>query len=193
MSFRVSYSILQRYSSGDARGAVGMWLHLPTYKSSSMHAGSEMHNEWQQYIEANKKLPDIFGSQPRPGAICEKKLEVDVSGGLTLVGVPDCISGTVLDEFKTGSRDTSADSYASSYQPGYYALVCMYAGIRIDYALIHHYNFTSRVVTTALVWITPALMNKTYLWIVHNALGLRTYITDNWEAIKQIRVESNER
>lgn len=176
-TFRASYSILSTWESGDWERAIKMYFKLEEFCTPAMAAGKALHQKWEAEIKATGCLPAVLGgtklNNPKP----EDKIVASLAPWLNLVGVIDCNSTDILDEFKSGVQ--SSEQYASGKQHGVYALLARLAGHDPKLIRITHYNQYTKRKDVSFVWVTDALVNEAREWVETLAGQMHDYYLTN--------------
>lgn len=176
--FRASYSVLSTWATGDYDRAIKMYFKLETITSKAMEAGKELHEQWQKEIETTKCLPVVFGSKPLNNPETEVKRVVQIFDWLELVGVPDCVDGENIYEFKSG-KSKDSEAYANDQQVGIYGLILALDKRKTKMAYIYHLDQYSKKMDMSMVHITPELLQKTMDWVESMASDMHNYLTVN--------------
>lgn len=175
--FRASYSYMKLWSEGNWQDAIQAYFKLERYTSRAMAEGKDLHEEWEQYIKANKRLPDVFGGAPLNNPIPEDKMEIPIYDWMTLVLKPDCIDTPDLHEFKSGTG--SANDYLNSYQPAVYAIGLTFRKIYINKIHIHVYNQYSKQSEYSYRFVSKKLLKDGLNWIETIASEMHNYFVTN--------------
>lgn len=175
--FRASYTVLDMWANGNWHGVVNTYFKLDRLTTPGMEQGKLLHEQWKKYIDEHKRLPDELGGTKLKNPITETKLEVPLSDWLELVGVPDCIDGEHIYEFKTGKL--SSENYASSFQGGVYGVLGTLTGRMMTKAILCHYDQYVKRTDVSYVWITDELIKKTANWIETLSAEIHEYFTQN--------------
>lgn len=151
-TLKVSYSILNAWSQGQYEQAVSYYLGRDFPATQQMELGRLKHKAIELHIAQNNCLPDYFGGGQLADPIIEKKREKVIrlsdTFSILLRGVPDCIDGTTLYEWKIGK--TPALSYVDSLQMNYYKLLVPELTVGRYYCLNPYTDET----TTAVKFLT---------------------------------------
>jgi hypothetical protein len=122
---KLSYSILNAWAHGQWEQAVGQYVGQPLPATPEMELGRVKHEQWERQIKATGALPDELGEWPLTAPVTEqkyqKRIPVNDELDILLRGVPDCLDGPRVYEWKSGL--TSASSYVDSMQTDYYKLL----------------------------------------------------------------------
>lgn len=160
---RASFTYLNLWSQSRWEEAIKAYFKLDQYISREMAEGSDYHKTWQEYITANKKLPEVFGDVPLTSPVCEGKTVLPVFNWLDLVIMPDCVDGQTIYEFKTGTADS--DEYARSWQPAVYAVGLTFLKHPVKQVDIYAYNQYAKRTTYSRVVVTKKLLADGLNWI----------------------------
>jgi hypothetical protein len=178
---RASFTYLNLWSQGNWEMAIKAYFKLDKYITREMAEGSDYHDQWRDYIQANKKLPEVFGSLPLPNPQCEGKTVIPVYNWLDLVIQPDCVDGQTIYEFKAGTAES--DEYARSWQPAVYAVGLVLLKQPVKYVDIYAYNQYSKRTTYSRVVITKKLLIDGKNWIETVGADMYDYFSKEnlWE------------
>lgn len=177
MKFRASFSILNQWVNGNFDEAIKQYFKLSTRVTPQMEDGKRYHDEWANYIEANKHLPPALGGKQLVNPQVELKLVAQLSDWLELVGRIDCIDAPSLYEFKTG-QDTST-MYANTWQPGVYALLAATHGIYVSQAIVVHYNQYRKETDISFRWVTDKYLRDSAQWVETASAEMHHYLVEN--------------
>ena len=175
--FRASYTVLDMWANGNWEGCVRTYFKLDKFVTPGMEWGKRLHEEWHNHILETKTLPEVFGSNKLVDPKTEIKVEVSLSDWLDLVGIPDCIDGKTVYEFKTGK--SSSETYASTYQAGVYGVLATMTDRLVDRAVLCHYDQYANKSDISYVWVTDELIRKTSNWIETLSSEVHEYFTQN--------------
>jgi hypothetical protein len=129
-----------------------------------------------EWVDLYKKLPDEFGGdtliKPQP----QEKVVVPYQDW-ELVIVPDIIDSPILWENKTGIKDSG--EYASDFQIPMYFLGLDLAKVKVDRAIINHYNQATNELDRTLVWKSPQEIERGRNFINTLAPEIEEYFKDN--------------
>lgn len=183
MNIRLSYSVMNRWLTGDYDGAIealqGNWGEPNRF----MEEGLRYHKEWEEEVKKTGRLPSIFGGQEIDNPHTEVWGEKKVLDWLTIVGKVDLIYGDkqeILVDYKTGSSTASA--YGSSLQHKVYKILFPEAKY-FDYL---HYNQYTRTVSMIRVHLTDKILED----------GLNTIVTvgcDIRATLENMGIELNDK
>lgn len=124
-TIKLSYSILNAWANGHWEGAVSYYLGREIPETPAMTLGKLMHQQWEQFINTNKALPDELGGGSLREPITEQKYRKLIPFSdeyqILLSGMPDLSDGETIYEFKCGR--TEASNYIDSFQLDYYKLL----------------------------------------------------------------------
>ena len=177
MKLRVSYTLLTLVRRGQWEDAVNFYLHRNPITSQAMEEGIMYDKEITEWVDLYKKLPDEFGGDTLLNPQPQEKIVVSFNEMCDLVIVPDIIDTPILWENKTGVKD-SAD-YANDFQIPMYFLGLDLAKIRVDRAIINHYNQHTDTLDRTLVWKSPQEIERAKNFINTLAPEIHQYFTDN--------------
>lgn len=142
-TIKLSYSILNAWSTGNFEQAIGQYLGKPWVATPAMELGSLMDQLWSNHAKVKKQIhPDLGGGglgNPVVQTKYEKILPFSDDYQILLRGVPDTVDGTTLYEYKCGM--TTAGQYIDKLQMDYYKLLL--PELNIGYYLCYNpYNKT---------------------------------------------------
>lgn len=154
--FRLSHSLLLLWSQGLTDRAIETYFHINQSKDPKMMEGRRLHEEWASKINKDKTLTlgltTLTFNSPQTEFGGNGELNKPYNDLWDLGGRFDCIDSPVLYEFKSGVKN--ALDYAGEYQIPFYFLLADLAGLKIERAILLHYN---------------QYLNKSDLVIVHNS------------------------
>lgn len=126
---KLSYSILNAWSSGKYEDAIAMYLGKDIPENPYLELGKLMHEKWASHILKSGTMPPELGGQPLINPIVEQKYQKIIPMGaelqILLRGVIDleCEEpiGIIVQDHKCGIGKSS--SYVDSLQLDYYKLL----------------------------------------------------------------------
>lgn len=152
MVVKLSYSILNAWSSGKWEDAVSMYLGQDIPMTPYMELGRKMDKLWELEIERTKHLPKDLGGELMTEPVTQQKYEklIPFSKGISILvrGVPDCTDQTDLHEFKCGM--TTPQNYIDKMQLDYYKLLLP----EIERGFYHCYNPYTKTHTRGVKFLT---------------------------------------
>lgn len=175
--FRASFTVLEKWASGDWEGAIKAYFKLDKFTTPAMAEGKRYHELWAKEIEATTTLPAVFGNTKLWQPKAEVKKVVELEPWLDLVGVIDCYDKPVIYEFKTGKQ--SSEHYAGSHQCGVYSVLASFGDMYVDRAVIWHYDQYTRKSDMSQVWLTDKLMENSHEWIITQSSEMHNYLNEN--------------
>jgi hypothetical protein len=175
--FRASYSLLKVWESGDYERAVKSYFRLEDFTTPAMAEGKAQHEKWAAEIEANKKLPQVFGGKVLKNPIIEKYTKVSIKDWLELSGKLDCLDEDTVYEFKTGKQ--SSEVYASDKQVGVYGVLCTLSRVMVRKGEIYHYDQYRRQADMSISWITDKMLKDSLDWIETLSSEIHNYFLEN--------------
>lgn len=177
--FRTSYSLLNAWSKGDYQNAIEMYLKKPREINKWMKEGLRYHQEWEEYILKNKKLPKELDKKETKliSPKCELKLEMSINDKMEFVGVIDCLDGQTAYEFKTGSS-SSAD-YANRLQLDCYSVLLEKNNYIIEKGIYIHYDQYIQKTDKSIVYLTDVRRKRAMDWIKKHTSNMYKYFIDN--------------
>lgn len=179
---RASFTLLNKWESGNWQDAVAMYFRLDSYTSRAMADGKKYHEDWNAETAKTGCLPAIFGGakliNPKP----EQTIIVPMYDWLDLKVIIDCLDAPTIHEYKTGTA--SPEEYARSHQAGIYAMACIYNKTFVDKAIYHRFDQHRREddpnrVQTSTVWLTDKLLDDAQNYVVTVASEIHNYFTEN--------------
>lgn len=135
---RLSYSLLNLWSTRRFDEAIKLYLRLPIPTTPQLEDGKKFHKEWADSINKTKELKIGRSTFKFNTPTTEHEQIVSYSNEFNLKGIFDCLDKPLLWEFKTGT--TSTADYARSYQIPFYFLIAELAGIEIEAGYLYHYD-----------------------------------------------------
>ena len=165
--FRLSYSLLSLWSQGFITEAINTYLHREVIATPQIIEGRRLHEEWATSITTSKKL--ILGSTEISfvNPLCEYgskgELNKPYNDLWDIGGRFDVLDTNTLYEFKSGK--TNSLTYANGFQVPFYFLLGELSGIKIDKAMIYHWNQYTKETDFMLVWNDPTHIEKARNWI----------------------------
>ncbi len=177
-NFRVSFSILEPWSRGDYEEAINRYLRRPTITTPQMAEGKVLHEQWREYTEKTKKLPEVFGGAELVNPECELKMTCQIDDWIEFVGVIDLLDGHTIHDYKTGGANSL--KYISSMQLKCYQFLAIENGYVPTVAYINHFNQYTKQVTNSKAYLSDYTKNLARDWIV-------TYASELHEAIEKIQ------
>lgn len=128
-TIKLSYSVLNAWSSGRFEDAIGMYLGKDLPENPYLELGKLMHELWATHILATKRMPPELGGQQLRKPIVEQKYQklIPVGGKyqILLRGVIDleCTEpiGVIVQDHKCGTGRSA--SYVDTMQLDYYKLL----------------------------------------------------------------------
>lgn len=153
MKLRVSFSLLSMWRRGQYQQAIDSYLHKKSFTSQAMEDGIMWDTHVTEYVDLYKKLPEEFGGDELISPQAQKKFTIPYNEECDLSILPDIIDQDTLWENKSGIKD-SAD-YASDFQIAMYFLGLGLAKVKIEKAIINHYNQHTNLLDRTLIWNTP--------------------------------------
>lgn len=124
-TIKLSYSILNAWSTGNFEQAIGQYLGKPWVATPAMELGSLKDKLWSNHALIHKEIhPEIGGGKLNSPVVqtkYEKIIPFSAEFQILLRGVPDTIDGEVLYEYKCGM--TTAGQYIDKLQMDYYRLL----------------------------------------------------------------------
>lgn len=175
---RASFTTLSLWKSGRYEDAVKAHFHVgQTLSTKAMAQGKNWHDEWERFILTNKRLPDVFGGYILQNPEIELKREIRLDEWLVLVIKPDCVDSPTIYEFKTGI--TESNEYLSSMQLGVYGVGLLLEKIRIDRAVVYHYNPHNTLSNMSIRYFDEKLLRKSYAWIKDSSSEMYKYLLEN--------------
>lgn len=175
---RVSYSALKNWEQGRWQDVINHMLHkVDQQPTAQMQDGTKFHQEWADYINRYKRLPEIFGPKQLKDPKTEIRLVSNIEEWLDLSGVIDCLDEKTIYEFKTGIK--TSEGYASLMQTRVYGLLCSLNQKEIDRAVIKHYNQYTKESDSSIVWITDRAISHARDWVVTIGSEIYSYFQEN--------------
>lgn len=155
MKIRLSYSLLNMWDRGEVDKAIESYFRIEReefIENKYLVRGKNFHNYVEKYIKSNKKFPKEIGSfellNPKP----EKVVTVNYNKYFDLKIIIDCLDGSNIYEYKTGSRGSLY--WTTTMQLPMYFFVCDVAGIKIDKAFLVHRNTETKETDWTMLWNT---------------------------------------
>lgn len=124
-TIKLSYSILNAWSSGNFEQAISQYLGKPWVATPAMELGKLKDELWSTHAEFHRELhPELGGDKldrPAVQVKYEKIIPFSADFQILLRGVPDTVDGATLYEYKCGM--TTAGQYIDKLQMDYYRLL----------------------------------------------------------------------
>lgn len=173
---RVNYSLLKAWEEGDIDRAVSTYFHIPGYTSKAMEQGSKIHEEIEEHIKKEGRLPDYMPNfelnEPEP----EQKLIVEYNDRFNLSCIVDCLDIPTAYEWKTGVTDALA--YTHYQQIPITFLACELAGHPIEKVVLAHYNQHEDKKDWVVFWNSKSIVNQAKNYIDSLAPEIDKYFRD---------------
>lgn len=179
---RTSFTLMNKWESGNYQEAVEMYFRLGQYTSRAMADGKRYHDEWKEETLKTGKLPTVFGGGKLIKPLPEHEIVVPIYDWLDLKVIIDLLDSPTIHEYKTGTA--SPEQYARSHQAGIYAMACIYDKKFVDRAVYHRLNqhrpegHPDRV-QTSRVWLTDNLVDAAQNYVVTVSGEIHKYFEDN--------------
>ena len=174
--FRVSYSILSAWASGDYDTALKMYHRIEMEPNEYQIDGKRWHKKWEAETKKTGCMPKVFGGKKLENPITELKIEKDLNEWLQLVGVIDLVDDgkdCFGVDYKTGSIDSS--QYSNGWQHSVYQILFP----RMKRFEFHHYNQHKKIVDMSIVHLTDKTLVDGLEWIITQASDMKNYIDNN--------------
>lgn len=121
VTLSLSFTAFDIWETQDPKLLIDLLLKKPKPKSAALENGIAKHKEWEQFIKANKSIPDELGGGALNNPVTELFLEevIEVSEYLRLIlrGKLDCKDGLKAWDWKTGKKPAEDYlQYSSQHQ-----------------------------------------------------------------------------
>lgn len=151
------------------------YFKLEYFETEAMRRGKEIHKEFEEYVKKYKKVPEVFyPNRALTNPIIETRLEMRINDEINLVGVPDCIDGSTIFDWKTGI--TKSSSYSESKQAGIYGLLCLNKDIFAETFEFCHYDQYSKSSDITKTYLSEDRLAQAFKWVTTLAPDLHHYL-----------------
>lgn len=175
--FRASYSILSAWESGQYQRAVEMYFGIGGIETKAMRDGKRFHEAWAEETKKTGCLPEIFGGRKLIAPKPELNVIAELTPWLDLSGFIDCLDGSTIYEYKTGSTESSV--YANGWQVYVYQLLAKFYGQDTKLAFVLHHDQYLKRNDTSIVHLTDATLRSATEWVLTNSHAMHTYLLRN--------------
>lgn len=177
MKFRASFTVLDKWSKGDWKGAVETYFKLRELNTPAIEEGKRFHAEWENEINNTQCLPKVFGGKKLDSPTTEQKITVQLLDWLELVFVADLVDNDTLIDFKTGK--TPSRHYLNSMQIPVYALGLSLADVQVKKGFIYHYNQHEQTTDMSMFWLSVDTIKNALDWVETYASEMHSYLMEN--------------
>ena len=178
--FRLSHSLLNLWASGETDRAIETYFRINQSQDPKMMEGRRLHEEWATKINKDKTLTLGLTTLTFTAPITEfggnGELNKPYNDLWDIGGRFDCIDSPVLYEFKSGVKNGL--DYAGEYQLPFYFLLAELAEIKIERAILLHYNQYLHKSDLVIVHNSREQVNKARNWVDSLAPDIFKYFTD---------------
>lgn len=175
--FRASYSILSAWESGQYQRAVEMYFGIGGIETDAMRQGKLFHERWAEHTLKTGCLPLEFGGKKLVNPKPELNVVAELTPWLDLSGFIDCLDGSTIYEYKTGSTESSV--YANGWQVYVYQLLAKFVGQDTNLAFVMHHDQYLNRQDTSIVHLTPETLRSATEWVLTNSHAMHTYLLRN--------------
>lgn len=173
---RISYSLLQLWSTGRHEEAISLYLHKDLPKTKAMTDGIKFHKLMEEEITQTKNITvgntHFSLKNPRP----EYKIITPYNERWDMSGTIDCLDDKTVYEFKTGVVPST--DYARGYQIPFYFLLMEKENIVVENAYVIHYNQYSNKTDWTMIWNGPLHIQKAQNFIDSLAPEIEQFFTE---------------
>ncbi len=175
---RISYSLLSAWMKGSVQEAVECYFRLEkTHSTLAMEDGRKIHKEIADHITKSHSLPDFLPKFALISPIAEKELIVPYNELFDIKVIIDCLDIPLFYEWKTGGQDSI--DWARTYQIPMYFLVLGMSGVKVDSAVLAHYNQKTKEKDFVIIHNSPTIIEEAKNFIDSTAPEIFQYFSDN--------------
>lgn len=142
-TFKLSYSIINAWSTGNFEQAIALYLGKPYPATPAMELGKLKDEFWNNHVIATKEIhPELGGGKVDKPVVqqkYEKRLPFTNDVEMLLRGVPDMVDGTICYDWKCGL--TTPSNYVDKMQMDFYKLLLPQLNLGV-YLCYNPYNDT---------------------------------------------------